>query len=61
MASPSLRASSFFSASCAGRLTDTASSSSSSRSESPQLLSPKEGASGHACSANPPHTVHSFR
>ncbi|XP_010795261.1 syntaxin-binding protein 4, partial [Notothenia coriiceps] len=34
------------------RLTDTASSSSSSRSESPQLLSPKEGASA------PPPSVH---
>ncbi|KAL3045991.1 hypothetical protein OYC64_004074 [Pagothenia borchgrevinki] len=35
-----------------GRLTDTASSSSSSRSESPQLLSPKEGVSA------PPPSVH---
>ncbi|XP_027132865.1 syntaxin-binding protein 4 isoform X1 [Larimichthys crocea] len=45
-----------------GKLTDTASSSSSSRSESPQLLSPKEGvttythAPPHA--ANPVYTAH---
>ncbi|XP_061563937.1 syntaxin-binding protein 4 [Cololabis saira] len=36
-----------------GKLTDTASSSSSSRSESPQLLSPKEGVTTHS------HTPHS--
>lgn len=47
---------------CSGKLTDTASSSSSSRSESPQLLSPKEGvttythAPPHA--ANPVYTAH---
>ncbi|XP_076616297.1 syntaxin-binding protein 4 isoform X3 [Chaetodon auriga] len=35
-----------------GKLTDTASSSSSSRSESPQLLSPKEGVTAYT------HTVH---
>ncbi|XP_037611940.1 syntaxin-binding protein 4 isoform X1 [Sebastes umbrosus] len=45
---------------CTGKLTDTASSSSSSRSESPQLLSPKEGgvtAYTHA-STHTVHTVH---
>ncbi|KAM7370335.1 hypothetical protein PAMP_009891 [Pampus punctatissimus] len=46
----------------AGKLTDNASSSSSSRSESPQLLSPKEGVTaythGPPYAANPPHTVH---
>ncbi|XP_059180180.1 syntaxin-binding protein 4 [Centropristis striata] len=45
-----------------GKLTDTASSSSSSRSESPQLLSPKEGVTAytHASSytANPAYTMH---
>nr|XP_033466518.1 syntaxin-binding protein 4 isoform X1 [Epinephelus lanceolatus] len=45
-----------------GKLTDTASSSSSSRSESPQLLSPKEGVTAYthasSYSANPPYTVH---
>ncbi|XP_034426390.1 LOW QUALITY PROTEIN: syntaxin-binding protein 4 [Hippoglossus hippoglossus] len=45
-----------------GKLTDTASSSSSSRSESPQLLSPKEGVTAYAhappSSASSPHTVH---
>ncbi|XP_039992175.1 syntaxin-binding protein 4 isoform X2 [Xiphias gladius] len=45
-----------------GKLTDTASSSSSSRSESPQLLSPKEGVTAYThappYSANPPYTVH---
>ncbi|KAF3704019.1 Syntaxin-binding protein 4 Syntaxin 4-interacting protein [Channa argus] len=45
-----------------GKLTDTASSSSSSRSESPQLLSPKEGVTAytqsHPYSATPPYTVH---
>ncbi|KAI3365238.1 hypothetical protein L3Q82_010125 [Scortum barcoo] len=45
-----------------GKLTDTASSSSSSRSESPQLLSPKEGVTAytHATpyTANPPYAVH---
>ncbi|XP_041818770.1 syntaxin-binding protein 4 isoform X1 [Chelmon rostratus] len=40
-----------------GKLTDTASSSSSSRSESPQLLSPKEGVTAYT-HANPPYTVH---
>ncbi|XP_026171813.1 syntaxin-binding protein 4 isoform X2 [Mastacembelus armatus] len=39
-----------------GKLTDTASSSSSSRSESPQLLSPKEGVTAYTHSA--PCTVH---
>uniref|UniRef100_A0A3Q1HWZ7 Syntaxin binding protein 4 n=1 Tax=Acanthochromis polyacanthus TaxID=80966 RepID=A0A3Q1HWZ7_9TELE len=33
---------------CTGKLTDTASSSSSSRSESPQLLSPKEGVTAYS-------------
>ncbi|KAF0025940.1 hypothetical protein F2P81_022821 [Scophthalmus maximus] len=44
-----------------GKLTD-ASSSSSSRSESPQLLSPKEGVAGHAppCPASSPYTAHAF-
>ncbi|XP_040922799.1 syntaxin-binding protein 4 isoform X3 [Toxotes jaculatrix] len=45
-----------------GKLTDTASSSSSSRSESPQLLSPKEGVTAYThappYTANPPYTVH---
>ncbi|XP_029383883.1 syntaxin-binding protein 4 isoform X2 [Echeneis naucrates] len=45
-----------------GKLTDTASSSSSSRSESPQLLSPKEGVTAYShappYSANPPYAVH---
>uniref|UniRef100_A0A4W6E9P3 Syntaxin binding protein 4 n=1 Tax=Lates calcarifer TaxID=8187 RepID=A0A4W6E9P3_LATCA len=45
-----------------GKLTDTASSSSSSRSESPQLLSPKEGVTAYThappYAANPPYTVH---
>ncbi|KAM7381071.1 hypothetical protein PAMA_012080 [Pampus argenteus] len=45
----------------AGKLTDNASSSSSSRSESPQLLSPKEGVTAYAhappYAANPPYTV----
>ncbi|XP_047464973.1 syntaxin-binding protein 4 isoform X2 [Mugil cephalus] len=42
-----------------GKLTDTASSSSSSRSESPQLLSPKEGGvTAYAHPANAPYTVH---
>ncbi|CAJ1081386.1 syntaxin-binding protein 4 [Xyrichtys novacula] len=39
-----------------GKLTDTASSSSSSRSESPQLLSPKEGVTTYT--HNPAYTVH---
>ncbi|KAK9530922.1 hypothetical protein VZT92_012395 [Zoarces viviparus] len=39
------------------KLTDTASSSSSSRSESPQLLSPKEGVTVYSHN-NPPHSVH---
>ncbi|XP_028990494.1 syntaxin-binding protein 4 isoform X3 [Betta splendens] len=43
---------------CTGKPTDTASSSSSSRSASPQLLSPKEGVTAYAHSA--PHTMHSF-
>lgn len=38
------------------KLVDTASSSSSSRSESPQLLSPKEGVSAYGPA--PPYTVH---
>ncbi|XP_035469008.1 syntaxin-binding protein 4 isoform X1 [Scophthalmus maximus] len=44
-----------------GKLTD-ASSSSSSRSESPQLLSPKEGVAGHVppCPASSPYTAHAF-
>ncbi|XP_029953507.1 syntaxin-binding protein 4 [Salarias fasciatus] len=45
-----------------GKLTDTASSSSSSRSESPQLLSPKEGVTtlphGPPCTPNPAHAAH---
>ncbi|XP_038130341.1 syntaxin-binding protein 4 [Cyprinodon tularosa] len=43
-----------------GKLTDTASSSSSSRSESPQLLSPKEGitAYSHAPHYAPAYAVH---
>ncbi|KAM6897550.1 uncharacterized protein stxbp4 [Xenentodon cancila] len=45
-----------------GKLTDTASSSSSSRSESPQLLSPKEGLTTHThtsqCTMHTP--VHTF-
>ncbi|XP_036938287.1 syntaxin-binding protein 4-like isoform X4 [Acanthopagrus latus] len=45
-----------------GKLTDTASSSSSSRSESPQLLSPKEGVTTYThappYTANPTYTVH---
>ncbi|XP_041672180.1 syntaxin-binding protein 4 [Cheilinus undulatus] len=45
-----------------GKFTDTASSSSSSRSESPQLLSPKEGVTAYAhtapYNANPAYTVH---
>uniref|UniRef100_A0A3P9L0I0 Syntaxin binding protein 4 n=1 Tax=Oryzias latipes TaxID=8090 RepID=A0A3P9L0I0_ORYLA len=45
-----------------GKLTDTASSSSSSRSESPQLLSPKEGVTSYMqaphYTANPSYTVH---
>ncbi|XP_037320404.2 syntaxin-binding protein 4 [Pungitius pungitius] len=41
--------------SSSGKLTDTASSSSSSRSESPQLLSPKEGVLVHTQA--PPHTA----
>ncbi|XP_028286165.1 syntaxin-binding protein 4-like [Parambassis ranga] len=45
-----------------GKLTDTASSSSSSRSESPQLLSPKEGVGAYThttpYTANPPYNVH---
>ncbi|XP_074519143.1 syntaxin-binding protein 4 isoform X2 [Halichoeres trimaculatus] len=41
-----------------GKLTDTASSSSSSRSESPQLLSPKEGVTAYTHTANPAYTVH---
>ncbi|CAK6977369.1 syntaxin-binding protein 4 isoform X2 [Scomber scombrus] len=45
-----------------GKLTDTASSSSSSRSESPQLLSPKEGVTAYThappYAANPPYNVH---
>lgn len=45
-----------------GKLTDTASSSSSSRSESPQLLSPKEGVTAYThtapYTANPPYTMH---
>ncbi|XP_056222375.1 syntaxin-binding protein 4 isoform X1 [Seriola aureovittata] len=45
-----------------GKLTDTASSSSSSRSESPQLLSPKEGVTAYThappYTANPPYAVH---
>ncbi|XP_045924826.1 syntaxin-binding protein 4 [Micropterus dolomieu] len=40
----------------AGKLTDTASSSSSSRSESPQLLSPKEGVTAYTHA--PPYTTH---
>uniref|UniRef100_A0A3Q0SYL5 Syntaxin binding protein 4 n=1 Tax=Amphilophus citrinellus TaxID=61819 RepID=A0A3Q0SYL5_AMPCI len=44
------------------KLTDTASSSSSSRSESPQLLSPKEGVTAYThtapYTANPPYTMH---
>ncbi|XP_029977938.1 syntaxin-binding protein 4 isoform X2 [Sphaeramia orbicularis] len=47
---------------CTGKLTDTASSSSSSRSESPQLLSPKEGVTAYTqappYAANNPYTVH---
>lgn len=41
---------------CSGKLTDTASSSSSSRSESPQLLSPKEGVTAYTHA--PPYTMH---
>ncbi|XP_068455327.1 syntaxin-binding protein 4 isoform X2 [Clinocottus analis] len=42
-----------------GKLTDTASSSSSSRSESPQLLSPKEGVASYPHAVHtPPHAVH---
>ncbi|XP_069573682.1 syntaxin-binding protein 4 isoform X2 [Brachyistius frenatus] len=45
-----------------GKVTDTASSSSSSRSESPQLLSPKEGVTAYThappYSANPPYAMH---
>ncbi|KAM9336403.1 syntaxin-binding protein 4 [Symphorus nematophorus] len=47
---------------CTGKLTDTASSSSSSRSESPQLLSPKEGVTAYThappYAANPAYAVH---
>ncbi|XP_031699786.1 syntaxin-binding protein 4 [Anarrhichthys ocellatus] len=39
------------------KLTDTASSSSSSRSESPQLLSPKEGVTAYSHN-NPPQSMH---
>ncbi|XP_063748691.1 syntaxin-binding protein 4 isoform X1 [Eleginops maclovinus] len=46
-------------ATVSGRLTDTASSSSSSRSESPQLLSPKEGVTAPPHSTTLPlHNVH---
>ncbi|XP_015227287.1 PREDICTED: syntaxin-binding protein 4 [Cyprinodon variegatus] len=50
----------FFSCFSSGKLTDTASSSSSSRSESPQLLSPKEGitAYSHAPHYAPAYAVH---
>ncbi|XP_075891202.1 syntaxin-binding protein 4 isoform X2 [Nelusetta ayraudi] len=45
-----------------GKLIDTASSSSSSRSESPQLLSPKDGVATYThtlpCTANPAHPGH---
>ncbi|XP_026033575.1 syntaxin-binding protein 4 isoform X3 [Astatotilapia calliptera] len=45
-----------------GKLTDTASSSSSSRSESPQLLSPKEGVTAYTHTApypaNPAYAMH---
>lgn len=53
----------FFSCFFKGKLTDTASSSSSSRSESPQLLSPKEGVTAYTHTApypaNPAYAVHS--
>lgn len=52
----------FFSCFFKGKLTDTASSSSSSRSESPQLLSPKEGVTAYThtapYTANPPYAMH---